>query len=84
MPGQTTTLDASQTIDLDNVPLNGGVLVKTLVLSLEPYILAGMKPVSLSLLPIMFKDDLAYISGTEWVSNRTTVMALLYKRVSCH
>ena len=68
MPGQTTTLDASQTIDLDNVPLNGGVLVRALVLSLEPYILARMKPsmpVSLSLLSIMFKDNPAYISGTE-------------------
>jgi len=43
VPGQTTTLDASQAIDLDNVPLNGGVLVKTLVLSLEPYVLARMK-----------------------------------------
>ncbi|KAI9572277.1 alcohol dehydrogenase [Boletus coccyginus] len=44
VPGQTTTLDASQTIDLDNVPLNGGALVKTLVLSLEPYVLARMRP----------------------------------------
>ncbi|KAG8213601.1 alcohol dehydrogenase [Butyriboletus roseoflavus] len=43
VPGQTTTFDASQTIDPDNVPLNGGVLLKTLVLSLEPYILARMK-----------------------------------------
>ncbi|KAF8119780.1 hypothetical protein EV363DRAFT_1195283, partial [Boletus edulis] len=52
IPGQTTTFDASQTIDLDNVPLNGGILVKLLVLSLEPYIMARMQPfmpVSLSL-----------------------------------
>ena len=68
VPGQTTILDASQTIDPDNVPLNGGVLVKTLVLSLEPYLLAGMKPsmpVSLSLQRIMFKDNPAYISAHE-------------------
>ncbi|KAF8441615.1 alcohol dehydrogenase [Boletus edulis BED1] len=44
IPGQTTTFDASQTIDLDNVPLNGGILVKLLVLSLEPYIMARMQP----------------------------------------
>ncbi|KAF8552842.1 NAD(P)-binding protein [Imleria badia] len=44
VPGQTTEFDGSQTIDMDNVPLNGGVLLKTLVLSLEPYVLAGMRP----------------------------------------
>jgi hypothetical protein len=44
VPGQTTALDASQQIDPDNVPLNGGILLKTLVLSLEPYILARMRP----------------------------------------
>jgi NADPH-dependent curcumin reductase CurA len=68
VPGQTTTLDASQAIDLDNVPLNGGVLVKTLVLSLEPYVLARMKafmPVSLFLESIMFKNNSAYISAHE-------------------
>ena len=30
--------DESQTIDLDNVALGGGVLVKVLVLSIDPYI----------------------------------------------
>jgi len=44
VPGQTTTLDSSQTIDLHNVPLNGGILVKTLVLSLQPYLMARMRP----------------------------------------
>ncbi|KAG9316282.1 alcohol dehydrogenase [Chiua virens] len=44
VPGQTTVFDSSQTIDPDNVPLNGGVLLKTLVLSLEPYVFARMKP----------------------------------------
>ena len=37
-PGKTLILDKSETIDLDNVPLNGGVLVKVLVLSIDPYL----------------------------------------------
>ncbi|EIM82740.1 alcohol dehydrogenase [Stereum hirsutum FP-91666 SS1] len=38
VPGKTTIHDTSQTIDLDNVPLEGGILVKTLVLSIDPYL----------------------------------------------
>ncbi|KAJ4488992.1 hypothetical protein C8J55DRAFT_604186 [Lentinula edodes] len=34
--GQHILLDTSHTIDIDNVPLNGGYLTKTLVLSPEP------------------------------------------------
>jgi hypothetical protein len=53
IPGQTTVYDASQTIDLESVPLNGGFLLKTLVLSLDPYIRNRMRgpsfPVSLCL-----------------------------------
>ena len=37
MPGRTIIYDDSETIDLDNVPLEGGILVKTLVLSVDPY-----------------------------------------------
>ena len=37
-PGKTLVLDKSETIDLDSVPLNGGVLVKTLILSIDPYL----------------------------------------------
>ncbi|KAF8843267.1 NAD(P)-binding protein [Paxillus ammoniavirescens] len=37
IPGQTTVYDASQSIDLESVPLNGGFLLKALVLSLDPY-----------------------------------------------
>ncbi|KAJ6514418.1 hypothetical protein C8R47DRAFT_1033192 [Mycena vitilis] len=37
IPGETTIYDATQTIDLETVPLNGGFLVKTLVLSVDPY-----------------------------------------------
>ena len=35
--------DESQTIDLDNEPLHGGILVKTLVLSIDPYLRRRMQ-----------------------------------------
>ncbi|KAG8215762.1 hypothetical protein J3R82DRAFT_7661 [Butyriboletus roseoflavus] len=44
VPSQTTVLDDSQTIDVENVSLNGGILLKTLLLSLEPYVIAKMRP----------------------------------------
>ncbi|KAF7333731.1 NAD(P)-binding protein [Mycena venus] len=37
VPGETTVYDTSQTIDLETAPLNGGFLLKTLVLSVDPY-----------------------------------------------
>ncbi|KAJ7028398.1 alcohol dehydrogenase [Mycena alexandri] len=37
IPGETTVYDTTQTIDLDKVPLNGGLLIKVLVLSVDPY-----------------------------------------------
>ncbi|KAJ7758650.1 hypothetical protein B0H16DRAFT_1416140 [Mycena metata] len=37
VPGETTVYDTTQTIDPDTVPLNGGILLKTLVLSIDPY-----------------------------------------------
>lgn len=40
--GETTVYDTSATIDLD-APLNGGVLVKVLVLSIDPYIRGRMR-----------------------------------------
>ncbi|KAG9312548.1 hypothetical protein JVU11DRAFT_6943 [Chiua virens] len=43
LPGQTTAFVDNQTIDVDNVPLDGGILLKTLVLSLELYVLAKMR-----------------------------------------
>ncbi|KAJ4474964.1 hypothetical protein J3R30DRAFT_3505583 [Lentinula aciculospora] len=42
-PGKTTVYDTSKTIDLESVPLNGGVLVKTLVLSADPYMRVQMR-----------------------------------------
>ncbi|KAJ7731628.1 hypothetical protein B0H16DRAFT_1427404 [Mycena metata] len=48
VPGETTVYDTTQTIDLDTVPLNGGFLIKTLVLSVDPYFRVAMVPVSSS------------------------------------
>ncbi|KAJ7274866.1 hypothetical protein C8J57DRAFT_1505610 [Mycena rebaudengoi] len=42
VPGQTTVYDDTQTIDLETVPLNGGLLVKTLVLSIDPFLRGRM------------------------------------------
>jgi len=43
-PGKTTVYDDSETIDLEAVSLNGGFLVKTLVLSIDPYLRGKMRP----------------------------------------
>jgi hypothetical protein len=45
-PGKSTVYDVSQRIDIDTVPLNGGILLKTLFLGIDPYILARMRPKS--------------------------------------
>jgi len=37
VPGKTTVYDATQSIDLETVPLNGGFLLKTLALSIDPF-----------------------------------------------
>ncbi|GBE89547.1 Zinc-type alcohol dehydrogenase-like protein [Sparassis crispa] len=47
-PGKTTVYDPLQTIDLENVPLNGGVLIKTLVLSIDPYLRGRMRDVKVT------------------------------------
>ncbi|KIJ20091.1 hypothetical protein PAXINDRAFT_107808 [Paxillus involutus ATCC 200175] len=44
--GQTTVYDASRTIDLESAPLNGGFLLKTLVLSIDPYMRGRMRGAS--------------------------------------
>ncbi|KAH9854530.1 NAD-P-binding protein [Lenzites betulinus] len=44
--GKTTVYDVSQTIDLESAPLNGGFLVKTLVLSIDPYLRGRMRDAS--------------------------------------
>ncbi|KAJ6611738.1 hypothetical protein B0H10DRAFT_2055489 [Mycena sp. CBHHK59/15] len=43
VPGETTVYDTTATIDLDNIPLNGGFLIKTLVLSVDPYMRGRMR-----------------------------------------
>ncbi|KAJ7343061.1 hypothetical protein DFH08DRAFT_782765 [Mycena albidolilacea] len=37
VPGKTTVYDTSETIDLESAPLNGGILIKVLLLSIDPY-----------------------------------------------
>ncbi|KAF8996520.1 alcohol dehydrogenase [Cyathus striatus] len=43
IPGETVVLDTSQTIDVDNVALDGGILVKVLVVSVDPYLRGRMR-----------------------------------------
>lgn len=43
VPGQTTVYDNTQTIDPDTVPLDGGILIKTLVFSIDPSIRGKMR-----------------------------------------
>ncbi|KAJ7637432.1 hypothetical protein B0H17DRAFT_1339554 [Mycena rosella] len=43
IPGETTVYDTSQTIDIDTTHLNGGFLVKTLVVSVDPYMRGRMR-----------------------------------------
>jgi len=58
VPGKTTVYDASQSIDLDTVPLDGGVLVKTLVLSIDPYLRGRMRDPSIeSYAPAFIKGE---------------------------
>ncbi|TFY56028.1 hypothetical protein EVJ58_g7887 [Rhodofomes roseus] len=47
IPGKTTVYDDSQTIDIDGVPLNGGFLIKVLVLSIDPYLRGRMRDPSI-------------------------------------
>ncbi|KAL0576962.1 hypothetical protein V5O48_005033 [Marasmius crinis-equi] len=42
-PGKTTVYDDSKTIDIDTVSLNGNVLVKALVLSIDPYMRSKLR-----------------------------------------
>ena len=42
-PGKTTVYDTTETIDLQTVALNGGILIKTLELSIDPYMRGRMR-----------------------------------------
>ncbi|KAF8908736.1 NAD-P-binding protein [Mucidula mucida] len=64
IPGRTTVYDTSQTIDLDTVPLNGGILIKTLVLSIDPYLRGNMRDASVkSYLPAFLIGEPLYNYG---------------------
>ncbi|CAE6461178.1 unnamed protein product [Rhizoctonia solani] len=41
-----TIITGSSTIDLDNVPLSGGILIKSIYLSIDPYLRGRMREVS--------------------------------------
>lgn len=43
VPGKTTVYDESQTIDLETVPLDGGILIKALSFSIDPYMRGKMR-----------------------------------------
>ena len=43
VPGETTVYDTTETIDLQTLVLNGGILIKTLELSIDPYIRDRMR-----------------------------------------
>lgn len=43
VPGETTQLDTSQSIDLDGVALDGGFLLKTLVVASDPFVRSRMR-----------------------------------------
>lgn len=49
LPNPKTSLivDNTLSIDLDNVPLQGGILVKALAFSLDPYMRNRMRPVDI-------------------------------------
>ena len=44
VPGKTTVHDTSETIDPAHVHLNGGILIKILVLSIDPFLRNLMNP----------------------------------------
>lgn len=46
-PGNTTVYDMSESIDVDKVPLNGGLLIKVLELSIDPYMRNRMREPSI-------------------------------------
>lgn len=52
--GKTTVYDDSQKIDLDNAPLKGGILLKTLILSIDPYMRGRMRPEEVESYAVMF------------------------------
>ncbi|KAG6846735.1 hypothetical protein H0H93_012188, partial [Arthromyces matolae] len=54
-PGKTTVYDESKTIDLEHVPLHGGFILKTLFLSIDPYMRGRMRDASVESYVSAFK-----------------------------
>ncbi|KAK6984020.1 NAD(P)-binding protein [Favolaschia claudopus] len=69
VPGETTVYDTSETIDLETDPLNGGFIVKVLVLSIDPYFRGRMKvrksPYGL-IVSVSFQIPYRLQSKTDW------------------
>ncbi|KAJ7101711.1 chaperonin 10-like protein, partial [Mycena epipterygia] len=55
IPGKTTVYDTSEIIDPETVPLNGGFLLKTLVLSVDPYMRGRMRSPDIPSYSVAFK-----------------------------
>lgn len=81
-PGKTTIYDTTQTIDIENVPLDGGFLLKTLELSIDPYMRGRMRhpekksySVGRYRTPPHLAGNINLLSGSIW--DRPTVSSLL-------
>lgn len=56
-PQRSVVYDESQTIDLDNVPLNGGFLIKAVALSIDPFMRSRMRDASIKQRFVRFSRD---------------------------
>ena len=63
VPGETTLIDKSEKIDLDS-PLDGGVLVKVVLLSIDPYLRGRMRDASIHSYLVGFIDHFQIIHLT--------------------
>ena len=68
-PGKTTVYDTTETIDLQTVVLNGGILIKTLELSIDPYIRNRMRApeVNLKSYSVSCEELLWVIASNTWL-----------------
>jgi NADPH-dependent curcumin reductase CurA len=63
-PGKTTVYDTTEMIDLQTVVLNGGILIKTLELSIDPYMRGRMRAPEIKSYSVSWEEL--------WVSALTT------------
>ena len=66
MPGETTVYDTTETIDLQTVKLNGGILIKTLELSIDPYIRDRMRERETKTYSVRCEGFWAFSLITDW------------------